>query len=141
MDKSDERLEKRLRDDAAEIRAQVSPQLEARIRYALRVSRPVPQARSEFSWPLWLAASLSGAAVATVAVVAVSLSRTDGRPNEAPEPVAYSVPEYARELERQFPLNVENADLTAPLDDELEKLRADLERARQSVEQDLKFTF
>jgi hypothetical protein len=40
-----------------------------------------------------------------------------------------------------LPLRVKTADLAAPLEDELQNLRSDLEKARDNVERDLKFTF
>ncbi|MGH8168253.1 MAG: hypothetical protein ACREQ1_13505 [Woeseiaceae bacterium] len=136
-------LEQRLAEDAARIEARVSPELEARIKAALRAERVAPAARREVSYPLWLAASLTGAAAAVVAIVLVNLA--PNFPNE-PSParadaVAYSVPEYVSEFERQFPLRAKTAQMTTPLEDELKKLRSDLEKARENVEQDLEFTF
>ena len=131
-------LEQRLRDDAAEIRIDVPPHVKARLRASLRTARVAPRVRREFSFPLWLAASLTGAAASVVAIVAINFR--NGEPPR-PDAVAYSVPEYVDELERQLPLRAKTADLTGPLEEELENLRSDLARARQNVEQDLEFTF
>jgi hypothetical protein len=136
-------LERRLREDAKTIRAEVPPELTARIASSVRGARALPPARREpRGWPLWLGASLTGAALAAVAIV--SLNRADmdvtGDPLPA-ETVAGSVPDYIREFERQIPLRARTADLTAPLEEELKNLRSDLERAREDVEQDLDFSF
>ena len=138
-------LERRLREDAEAIRAEVSPQLTARIASSVRGARALPPARREFGWPLWLAASLTGAAAAAVAIVALNRGSMD---TAAPPPagavadsVPDSVPNYILEFEQQLPLHAKTADLTAPLEEELKNLRSDLERARENVEQDLDFTF
>jgi hypothetical protein len=133
-------LERRLREDAGAIRAEVPPQLTARIASAVRGARALPPARREFGWPLWLAASLTGAVAAAVAIVSVNRGSMDIAPPPPAEAVAESVPEYIREFE-QLPLRAKTADLTAPLEEELKNLRSDLERARENVEQDLDFTF
>ena len=41
----------------------------------------------------------------------------------------------------EFLLNVESADLTRSLEDELINLQSDLEKAKENVERDVKFTF
>jgi hypothetical protein len=140
-------LERRLRDDAAQIRADVPADLQARIGASLRTARPMPPAPRESGWPLWLAAGLTGAAAAVVALVAFRPTDPGMNPGvvedgpQVADSAAYSVPQYVSELERQFPLRVTTADLTAPLEEEMKKLRADLERARENVEEDLDFTF
>lgn len=136
-------LERRLRKDAAHIHAEVPADLQARIGKSLRRLpdvRPVPPPRREFGWPLWLAASLTGAAAAVVAIVAVNPGGVEDAPAVA-ESAAYSVPQYVDQLERQLPLRATTASLTEPLEEEMKNLRADLERARENVEQDLDFTF
>ena len=134
-------LEQRLRDDAAEIRVDVPPHVSARLQASLRAARTAAPARRQFSFPLWLAASLTGVAASAVAIVAVNWGGLAGRGPEPAEAVAYSVPEYVSELERQIPLRAKTADLTGPLEEELENLRSDFERAKKNVEQDLDFTF
>jgi hypothetical protein len=138
-------LEQRLKEDAGRIEAPVSPQLKARIDAALRAAQATPAVRREFSYPLWLAASLTGVAAAVVAIVLMNWTR-DSVSLRNPEPqradaVAYSVPEYVSEFERQLPLRAKTAVLTAPLEEELRNLRSDLEKARENVEEDLGFSF
>jgi hypothetical protein len=138
-------VERRLREDAAKIHAEVSVDLQALVseslqRESLRNGSPLPPERRDFSWPLWLAASLTGAAAAMVAIVAVNLKNADDAPPIA-DTAPYSVPEYVDQLERQLPLRATTAGLTEPLEQEMKNLRSDLERARENVEQDLDFTF
>ena len=138
-------LEQRLREDALTIRADVPPELEARIHAALgRTSRTPPEAR-ERPWPSWLAGSLAGAAavaaVLTVTAVFVVNPVPAPEPMQVEDAVGYSVPEYVRELQRELPLDVRTAALTAPLEEELQNLRSDLEHAKEIVRQDLDVTF
>lgn len=133
-------LKRQLREDAAAIHAEVHPELQARIVESLRSARPMRRSSGGFSWPLWLAASLTGAAAAAAAIVWVNV----GDIGDVPEPAdgaAYSVPQYVNEMRREFPLRATTAGLTAPLEEEMKNLRSDLERARQNLEQDLEFTF
>ena len=132
-------LERRLREDGEAIRAEVPPQLAARIASSVRGVRA--PARREFGWPLWLAASLTGAAAAAAAIVSLNRGSMDTPAPPAAEAVADLVPEYILEFEQQLPLRAKTADLTAPLEEELKNLRSDLERARENVEEDLHFTF
>ena len=133
-------LERRLREDAHEIRAEVPAGLRARIGESLRSARPMPPARRDFSWPLWLAASVTGAAAAVVAIALLNVGDM-GETREAADSAPYSVPQYVNELQRELPLRATTADLTAPLEEEMKNLRSDLERARENVERDLEFTF
>ena len=142
-----------LRQDAARIRATVSPALERRIEAALGRSQQAtatPAAREprrerhreQWIRP-WIAGSLSGLAVAAAIVLLV------GRPAErmpAATPVPQSVaeqkvPEYITLLREQLPLRAETADLTAPLEKELENLQSDIEKARENLERDLRLAF
>ena len=135
-----DKLERRLRDDAAEIRAEVSPDLRVRIHESLQSARPMPPARREFSLPLWLAASVTGAAAAVVAIALLNVGDLE-ETREAADSAPYSVPQYVNELQRELPLRATTAELTAPLEEEMKNLRSDLERARENVERDLEFTF
>lgn len=132
-------LERRLREDASRIRAEVTPELQVRIHASLRRERPVPPAR-EPGLPLWLSASVTGALAAVVAIVSVNVANIGDAP-EAVDSAPYSVPQYVGDLHRAIPLRAASADLTAPLEEEMRNLRSDLERARENVERDLEFTF
>lgn len=136
-------LGKRLQKDAGRIRAEVSGELCERIDASLaaaRTRRPVRRAEHRF-YPLWLAASLTGAAATLGAIAVMNWPvANDSQPFPAGEEIR-SVPEYVHEIGRDLPLRARTADLTAPLETELENLRSDLERARENVERDLRFSF
>ncbi len=126
-----DKLAKRLREDAADIDAAVSPELDYRIRASLKgvtQERPVEPARSPMFW--W-ASSLTGLAAALLIVVVMNLG---GEP-ETPVPVVSSPPPD-RSLPR-LPLRTEAAMITSPLQKELDDLAADLRKARDEVASDV----
>ena len=45
------------------------------------------------------------------------------------------------QIQAQFPVTATTAEFTAPLEEELEKLRADIEKATQTVREDIDFNF
>jgi hypothetical protein len=132
-------FEQRLKQDAENIAADVSPELRSRIDATIRAgTAPATQhAKKPAGFRLWLAASLTGAAAAILVVTIAPRESSSPRP----EQVGRAVPQYAPELERMFPLRAETAELTAPLEEELKNLQADIEKARENVEEDLEFTF
>lgn len=138
---------KRLVDDAAEIQAEVSAPLRSRIDSATRAARSLEprSGRKGFSFPLWLAASVTGGAAAVIVILFIGrgagqIAPTGSAVVPADGAVARSVPEYVRHIERKLPLQVETAGLTAPLEEELTNLQSDLEKARENLEEDLDFT-
>lgn len=122
-------LETRLRDDALRIRAEVSPDLEARIRASLEGAASEPARRERRPGvSLWWASSLTGLAAAALVIVAINLGPEEPRPARdayLPEPLVTPV------------LKVESAVLTGPLEEELEDLEADLQKARDVVRKDI----
>lgn len=136
-----DKLEQRLRDDAEHIRAEVSPEMQARIEAALRAAepvRPVPTTRQPVA-TLWWASSLTGLAAAVLLIVLLNWNAPE---TERVEPLAdTTVPGLVAEMPYRFPLHAETAELTEPLEAELEHLQQDLEKARRNVERDLNFTF
>jgi hypothetical protein len=138
-----DKTEQRLKQDAELLSASVSRELRARIDASLEgvVPEGARPKRTDFDFSLWFAASLTGMAAAAVLVVVLMQRGADRVPAPADDAVATAVPEYAHELERQLPLQVRTADLAAPLEEELEDLKSDMEKARKSVEEDLDFTF
>ena len=136
-------FEKRLKEDAAGIQVDVSPELEARIAASIHATEreadgaDVPIRHRSY----WWASSLTGLAAAALIIALLNWNAVD-EPNETPKnPVASVVPEYVRQLNSDFSLKVENADFAEPLEDELEKLKADIEKARNNVRRDLKSAF
>ena len=136
-----DKLAKQLREDAANIDADISAELDSRISASLRNVTPesakarAPVTRSPLFW--W-ASSLTGIAAAFGILAIINLVNPD-RPGPSPqvqvqEPVAYIV---VPELD----LEVEAAMLTSPLAEELAKLQADLKRAEEAVRDDVRIDF
>jgi hypothetical protein len=126
-----ENFEKRLKRDAAEIRAEVSPGLDERIRASLESAipvRPDTGRRSRPGW-FWLASSLTGAAAALVLITATNLREEPA----APAPTA----EIADVSGINMPaLDVRPAVLGS-LETELENLKGDLKKAEEVVREDI----
>ena len=133
-----DKLASKLREDANRIDAQVSAQLDNRIRASLNAIEPESArqrkaARRPVSF--WLASSLTGI-VAAFAVIAL-LNMTDS--NE-PEPMPRTVvgntaPAVGIPV---LDLDIEAATLTSPLARELEDLQADLKKAEELVRGDVR---
>ena len=138
-------FERRLKRDADEIRVEASPELRARIEASLHAVTPVRPvaARADATAGLWLASSLAGLAAAVIVIVLINWRSPEPVVVEplARETVPETIPEYRGELFGRLPLSAESAVLTAPLEDELMKLKADVEKARESVKDDIDFTF
>lgn len=139
-------FEKRLKQDAASIRAEVSPQLEERISASLHsAGRDVPlQKPRATTGNLWWASSLTGLAAAVIVILLVNWNRDAVEPQVPLTTTAGAVPdhrEYLRQLQQRLPLQTETVEFTQALDEELVRLQADLEKARESVSRDIDFTF
>ena len=139
-------FEKRLKRDAQDIDADISPQLTSRIAASLQsVERiePVRQKRSATS-NLWWASSLTGLAAAAAVIALLNWNRPGPEP-VLPEQTAFqTVPdarEYLQQIQGRLPLRAETAEFTHGLEDELTRLQADFEKAREKVNQDIDFTF
>jgi molecular chaperone GrpE (heat shock protein) len=139
-------FEKRLKRDAQDIDADISPQLAARIAASLQsVERiePARKKRSETS-NLWWASSLTGLAAAVAVIALLNWNQPDPEP-VLPEQTAFqTVPdarEYLQQIQGRLPLRTETAEFTHGLEDELARLQADFEKAREKVNQDIDFTF
>ena len=142
-------LKTRLIEDAGEIEAAVSPELQRRIDASLiaaRETRSVAGRRPEKRNSLWMISSLTGLAAAALVMLVIGWNR---QPEMAvQEQVAgqqvqaadQSLPE-GWDIMDGLSLNIESADLTRSLEDELVNLQSDLEKARQSMERDVKFNF
>ena len=137
-------FEKKLKRDAADIDAAVSPELEDRIRASLLAAGrhvPAPDTKAGGYRGLWLASSLTGLAAAAAIVAFLNLNEPESP--QAP-PVTSTVPsytEYMEQLQQSLPLRTETAEFAGGLEEELEHLRADFEKARENVSRDIDFTF
>ena len=136
-------FEQRLKRDAEDIRGRISPELRSRIDASLRATeqiRPVPESRAS-GMNLWWASSLTGLAAAIVVIVLINWNRpvTEIVP---PEPIASeTVPDYIDEIQSFYLPQIKTAEFTKPLEEELLRLQADIERTRENVKEDIDFTF
>ncbi len=135
-----DKLGERLRDDAASIDAEISAELDHRIQASLQGvaperARPVSQPARPYSF--WWASSLTGIAAAIAVIAIINLERP------APEPIAgNSVKPLVSVQPPVMPgidLKAEAAMLTSPLQQELEALQSDLEKAEQAVRENVEF--
>jgi len=130
-------LAKQLREDAANIDAEISVELDSRILASLHNVTPEsakPRPRVVRSPSFWWASSLTGVAAALGVIAIINLDRPGPPPLQVQEPVAHFV---VPELD----LEVEAAMLTSPLAEELARLQADLRRAEAAVRDDVRIDF
>ncbi len=120
-------FEERLKRDAAAVRADVSPELESRLQASLEgVAAAKPRARSNRPAWFWLASSLTGTAAALTVIALLNQEEPAAPPASIAAQPLLSVPN----------LNVRPAVL-GPLEDELDKLKSDLEKAERVVRDDV----
>lgn len=141
-------FEKRLKNDAMQIRSEVSPELENRIESSLRsVGRDIPVVeRRTASSKLWWASSLTGLAMAllVIALVNWNSATTDAPPEMRAENPGETVPdhrEYLRQLQEQVAPQPGSVEFANSLEEELNNLQADFEKVRENVARDIDFTF
>lgn len=136
-----DKLARKLREDANSIDAEISAQLDSRVRASLTGIEPEAlQQRQQKRRPVsfWLASSLSGVAAALAVIAVVNVME----PNEpAPPPrAAIERPVQAVALPA-LDLDVRAAMLADPLAQELEDLQADLRKAEELVRGDVRIDF
>lgn len=142
-------LETRLKQDAADIQAKTSPELQARIDaslFAARGSKTVSRTPPARSTSLWWISSITGLTAAVLVILLMNWNKPVEQElpdiaarNQAPTH-SVSLPDDWN-ISDGFRLNVESADLTRSLEEELINLQSDLEKARENVERDVKFVF
>lgn len=126
-----DKLAQRLRDDAAKIEVEVSDELDRRIEASLHGVTPVvPEPRPTARPPLfWWASTITGVAAAIAVIAIVNL--------RAPEEPAATAPVDLMAATPRIDLKTETATLTAPLQEELDKLQSDLKKAEEKVKRDI----
>jgi len=129
-----DKLAKQLRDDAQRIDVSVSDELDRRIDASLRaatpeteVTRPAPVARPPLFW--W-ASTITGIAAAIAVIAIVNWQ-------EPEQQVVPAVDLRATVPPIEFELKAETAMLTAPLQEELDRLQSDLKKAEEKVKRDI----
>ena len=139
-------FEKRLKRDAMDINAEITPELTSRIEASLHAVERIEPVRQNHSATsnLWWASSLTGLAAAAAVIALLNWNRPDPEP-QLPEQTAFQVvpdaSEYLQQIQGRLPLRAETADFTHGLEDELTRLQADFEKARENVNRDIDFTF
>ncbi len=134
-----DKLANRLREDASHIDAEISAQLDSRIRASLAAVGP-PAARRRKSkrrpaW-FWLASSLTGIVAALALIAVLNVIEVD-EPAAVPRSVdGNTVPPIG-----VIDLDVRAAMLTDPLARELADLQADLKKAEELVRGDVRIDF
>ena len=150
-------LDERLKADAESIPAEVSPELASRLKAAVEATRPIVQPQAEapersplssFTW--WWMSSLSGAAAMLLIVFFVFRGADDASPGvgTAPAPIASTSEPAGAEMTPavriappvDIPLTVQTADFAEPLEEELENLKSDIEKARAKLGDDIRFS-
>ncbi len=136
-----DKMERQLREDAGRIKADLSPELQERIRASLESTQPADQTLRKTQTPgttLWWASSLTGLAAAALVILLINWNSANGPIED--EPVS-ATPGAVLSIQRNFPLIVETAEWATPLEEELKNLQSDLEKARENVERDLRLSF
>ena len=127
-----DKLARQLRADAERIDVSVSDELDRRIEASLRAVTPEDEARRRVPIarpPLfWWASTITGI-VAAIAVIAIVNLRAPERQDAAPVGLVATVP--------PIDLKAETAMLTAPLQEELDRLQSDLKKAEEKVKKDI----
>lgn len=127
-----DKLAERLREDAARIEADVSDELDRRIEASLHATtQPVATpARPQGRPPLfWWASTITGIAAAVAVIAIVNWGAGEQPDAVAPVDLMASTP--------RIELNAEAAMLTAPLQEELDRLQSDLKKAEEKVRRDI----
>ncbi|MDJ0710844.1 MAG: hypothetical protein QNJ14_10655 [Woeseiaceae bacterium] len=126
-----DKLAERLRDDAARIDVEVSDELDRRIEASLHATVPdKPVARPQARPPLfWWASTITGIAAAIAVIAILNLQVEEQSEPATPIDIMATTP--------RIELNAEAAMLTAPLQEELDKLQSDLKKAEEKVRRDI----
>ena len=125
-----DKLAERLRDDAARIDVDVSDELDRRIEASLHAAKPQAPERPLVRPPLfWWASTITGIAAAVAVIAIVNL--------QVREPSEPAVPVDLMATAPRIELHAEAAMLTAPLQEELDKLQSDLKKAEEKVRRDI----
>ena len=133
-----DRLAERLRDDATRIDAEITAELDDRIRASLasiEAQHVKPALREVRPLSFWWASSLTGIAASILVIAIVNLNR-ETPPNDIV--AAEATPQL---VVPRFDLDVEATMLTDPLAQELDALREDLRKVEETVREDVRFDF
>jgi len=128
-----DKLANRLRHDAENIDANVSDELDRRIRASLH--GVTPEADREVSAPparpagFWWASSLTGIAAAVAVIAIINAQQAAPVPQATPANIFAVVP--------VIDLKTETAMMTSPLQQELDALQSDIRKAERRVREEI----
>ena len=128
-----DKLANKLRQDAENIEANVSDELDRRIRASLQGVTPAndhlavtPPARHA---GFWWASSLTGIAAAAAVIVIINSQQDAPVPQATPVNILAAVP--------TIDLKTETAVMTSPLQQELDALQSDIKKAEKRVREEV----
>jgi len=127
-----DKLAKQLRTDAERIEVTVSDELDRRINASLRAVQPeelLPGPAASKPPLFWWASTLTGVAAAVAVIAIVNWQVPDEPVSATPSNIVAAVP--------TIDLKAESAMLTGPLQDELDKLQSDFQKAEEKVKGDI----
>ena len=127
-----DKLAKQLRTDAERIEVTVSDELDRRINASLRAVQPeelLPGPAASKPPLFWWASTLTGIAAAVAVIAIVNWQVPDDPVSATPSNIVAAVP--------TIDLKAESAMLTGPLQDELDKLQSDFQKAEEKVKGDI----
>jgi len=128
-----DKLAQQLRQDAENIEATVSDELDRRISASLQGVSPLDEsactARSQRPALFWWASSLTGIAAAAAVIVIVNSSQPEVPATQRPATIAAAVP--------TIDWKSETAVFTGQLQQELDALQSDIKKAEEKVKADI----
>ncbi len=132
----------RLKADAANIEADVSTELRARIDASIRALDHDEAAAVRKSRPVfrWWASSGTGLVAAVLVIAFLNRTTTEEAVEILDVSAGVVVPEYVRQLDVKFLLEAEYVEFTEPLENELDKLKSDMAKVRDNVRRELRST-
>jgi hypothetical protein len=131
-----DKLKQQLQEDARAIDAALPDERRRRLEAVIAATPQLAPAVPPRAGLRWAGLAAGAGAFAIVMLVV-------DQPSPQPDVPLAATPDYQElpQALRTIPLRVESADLTEPLQQELNNLRADVLKARESIERDLRGTF
>ncbi len=146
-------LHKRLKRDAEQLQAGTSPEMRLRLKASLSAARDTrtmavkrPESTESSQGSAWWLSAITGIAAVLLVVFLINRDSLEETGGEAVS-LNNHLPVEASDLPEDWfvtgglDMNIQPADLTRSLEEELSNLQSDLEKARENVERDVKFAF
>lgn len=130
-----DKLAQQLKQDAAAIEVDVSPELDRRLAASFENVQPQPQLPRRSKQWFWWASSLTGVAAAVALVAVINFDSNDSY-NET-ETTAHVSPVVELDKTPSIDWHTESAMLVGPLQKELDALESDLKKAEARVRKEI----